>query len=156
MGRRPELRFDYIQKNARFVRDRRRMAVRLHQQHGCTVGRQPHMGVFLHAARRRLIEKLESAGNDPGRDDRRHGLRRVLDTIVQRQHRLSSQRPRHELQENLGDDTEAALGANEEILHRVARHVLHALAAEPCDAAVWQHDFKSHDVVAGDAVLQPS
>ena len=45
----------------RFVRDRRRMAVGLHQQHRLAVGRQADVRVVLDAARRHAIEELERA-----------------------------------------------------------------------------------------------
>ncbi len=114
------------------------------------------MGVVLDAARRHPIEELERARDDPRRDDRRHRFRRILDPIVERQHRPPRRRARHQLQQDLGDDAERALGSDEQILHRVAGDVLHARAAEPRDPAVGQHDFERHHVVARDAVLQPA
>ena len=60
------------------------------------------------------------------------------------------------LQQHLGDDAERALGADEQVLHRVAGDVLDARAAEARDPPVRQHDLERHHVVARDAVLQPA
>ena len=138
----------------RFVGHGRRMAVGFHQQHGGAVGRQADVRVLLDAARRHLIQELERAGDDPRRDDRRHRLGGILDAIVERQHGPPRGRARHELQQHFGDDPERALRPDEQILHRVAGDVLHALAAEPRDPAVGQHDLERHHVVARHAVLQ--
>ena len=46
--------------------------------------------------------------------------------------------------------------ADEDVLHRIAGDVLHALVAEPDDVAVGEHDFHAHHVVARDAVFQPA
>ena len=56
--------------------------------------------------------------------------------IVEREHRPARRGPRHELEQDLGDDAERAFGADEQILQRVAGHVLHALVAEARDLAV--------------------
>ena len=69
------------------VGDGRRMAVGFHQQHGVAIGRQPDVRVVLDAARGHLIEELERARDDPRRDDRRDRVGRILDPVVQRQHR---------------------------------------------------------------------
>ena len=136
------------------VGDGRRVAVRLHQQHRVAVGRQADVGVVLDAAGRHPIEELERARDDPRRDDRGDRFRRILDPIVERQHRPPRRRARHQLQQHLGDDAERAFRSDEQVLHRVAGDVLHARAAEPRDPAVGQHDFERHHVVARDAVLQ--
>ncbi len=117
----------------RFVRDRRRMAVGFHQQHGLAVGRQADVGVVLDAAGGHAIEKLERARNDARRDDRGDRVGGVLDRVVERQHRPARRRPRHELEQHLGDDAERALGADEQVLERVAGDVLDARVAEPRD-----------------------
>ena len=114
------------------------------------------MGVVLDAARRHPIEELERARDDPRRDDRRDRFRRILDPVVQRQHRPPRRRARHQLQQDLGDDAERPFRSDEQVLHRVAGDVLDARAAEPRDPAVRQHDFERHHVVARDAVLQPA
>ena len=80
----------------------------------------------------------------------------IADTVVQRQHRPSGGGPGDEPDQDFGDDAERAFGSDEEILERVAGHVLHALVAKPGNFAVRQDDLQAHDVVARDAVLQAS
>ena len=138
------------------VGDGRRMAVGFHQQHRFAVGRQPDVRVVLDAARRHAIEELQRAGDDARRDDGGDGFGGVLDAVVQREHRPPRRRPRHELEQHLGDDAERAFRSDEEILERVTGDVLHARAAEPRDLAVSQDDLQSHDVVARHAVLEPA
>ena len=74
--------------------------------------------------------------------------------VVHRQQRAARGRARHELEQHFGDDAQRAFAADEEVLHRIAGHVLHAFVAEPGDLAIGQHDRQAHDVVARDAVLQ--
>ena len=130
------------------------MAVGFHQQHSLAVGRQADVRVVLDAARGHAIEELQRARDDARRDDRRDGFRRVLDRVVQREHRPARRRPRHELEQHFGDDAERAFRANKQILERVSGDVLHARAAQPRDSTVSEHDLESHHVVARHAVLQ--
>ena len=73
-----------------------------------------------------------------------------------REQRFLRRRFRHELEQHFGDDAERAFGADEDVLHRIAGHVLHAFVAEPHDLAAGEHDFQAHHVIARDAVLQPA
>ena len=138
----------------RFVRDRGRMPVGFHQQHGGAIGRQADARVLFDAPCRHSIEKLQRARDDARGDDGRHGFCGVFDPIVERQHRPPGRGPGHELQEHFGDDAQCALRADEQILQRVARDVLDTGVAEPRDPAVGQHDLEAHHIVARDAVLE--
>ncbi len=89
------------------------MAVRLHQQQRPGVNRQAEMNLRLHTAQRGLIQKLQRAGVEPGRDDRRDGLRSVLQIRKRRQHRGLRGGARHQLQQNFGHYAQRALGTNE-------------------------------------------
>ena len=137
-----------------FVLNGGRVPIGLHQQDRRAVGGQADLGVVLHAAGGHAIEELERAGDDARGDDGRHGLGRVLDAVVERQHRPACLRLRDELEQHLRDDAERAFGADEEILHRISRDVLHARAAEARDGAVGEHHLEGHHVVARDPVLQ--
>src|SRR2546429_323923 len=83
-------------------------------------------------------------------DSRAHGRRRRVHAREGCEQRFFRARLRHELQQNFRDDPERALGADEHVLHRITGDIFHALAAEPDDAAVREHDFEAHHVVARD------
>ena len=139
-----------------FVRDRRRVAVGFHQEHRFAIGRQADARVLLDASGGHPVEKLQRAGNDARRDDGGDRFGGVVDAVVEREHRPARGRPRHQLEQHLGDDAERALRSDEEILERVTRDVFHARAAEARHLAVGEHDFEPHHVVARDAVLEPA
>ena len=59
----------------------------------------------------------------------------------------------NEFENDLREDAEGALGADHQLLHRVAGDVLEELAAVLDDLAGGGHDFEPQDVSLGDAVL---
>ena len=130
------------------------MPVGLHEQQRLAVAGQANLGVVLDATDGHAVEKLQRAGDDLRRDDVGHRLRGVLHAVVARQHRATGGRAGDDLEQDFGDDAEGAFGADEEVLHRIPRDVLHAGVAEVGDTSVGQHDFESHDVIAGDAVFE--
>ena len=72
----------------RLLLDHGRVPVRLHEQDGLGIQRQADLRIFLHALDRDPIEKLQRAGNDLRRDDRRDRFRRRVHLRESRQQRF--------------------------------------------------------------------
>ena len=85
------------------------MPIRLHEQHGLCIQRQPDVRVLLHAADGDPIQKLQRAGDDLRRDNFGDGLRRRIHPCKSREQRATRLRLRHELQQHLGNDARACL-----------------------------------------------
>ena len=73
--------------------------------------------------------------------------------VRKRTSRSTWPRPRQQLQDDLREDAERALGADQQVHQVVAGDVLDALAAELDDLAGRRDDLQADDVAAGDAVL---
>ena len=137
-----------------FLRDDNGMPIRFHEDNRGGSGGQADFGVGLDTGAGLAVEELEGAGNDLLFDDLRDGPRRCLHRVKGSKEGPARFGSRDELEEDLGDDAEGALGPDEEILHRVAGDVFNALRSEPGDLARGQNDLDAHDVVSGNAIFQ--
>ena len=91
---------------------------------------------------------LESGGGHLGNRDTGGG-----DRWEEGEHCLLRWRGGPQPERRLGDDSERALRADEEVGQRISGHVLHVAAAGPDRAAIGQDDLQREDSVAGHAVL---
>src|SRR5216683_5190853 len=102
----------------------------------------------------RAVHELEGGRQDAAAHDPRDRLAGLRELIEDRHRGYSRAGQRRELENHLGDDTERALRADEQLHQRVARRVLGELAAEAQDFTAGQYDSEADDVVARHAVFE--
>ena len=102
---------------------------------------------------REAVHHLDRGRQDPGGDDRGHGLAGRVGRAERRQLRRHRLRLAEDAQRDLGRDPERPLGADEGA-EQVGAVRVERLAAELDDLAVGEHDGQARDVVDGEAVLE--
>ena len=131
-----------------------RVPVHLDQQQGLHVQRQTDLGEILHARQSRSVQELQRAWDDLAVDNGGDRLCCCAHRVELRQHRLFGLGWWHQLECDLRDNTQRALGPDEQVLERETRDVLHAFCACLQDLSVRHHHLQRHHVVSRHAVFQ--
>ena len=135
--------------------DDRGVAVDLDQEEGRHLAGESDGGIVLDAVDRRLVHDLEGRRDDPGGDDLRDRLAGGADVPEIGEEGALVLRRGDQADRHLGDDPEGPFAADEQIAERIAGHVLDAFSPGGKLRAVIQEAREGHDVVPGDAVLEP-
>ena len=132
------------------------MAIRLNQQNRCRIAGKTDLGKIFHAIDRYRIEELQSAGNDLCGNDGRHCLSGALHRCKDSHERAPRGGFRNKFEQDLGDNAESPLGADEEVPERISGDILHAFVTSENDLSRGQHDFQAHHIIFRHAILQPA
>ena len=138
----------------RLLGDCGRVAVCLNQQNRRRIAGKANLGKILHAIDRHRVEKLQSAWNDLCRDDGRHRLSGAFHRCKDSHERPARGGFWDEFEQDLGDNAERPLGADEEVPERVSGNILYAFVTCKNDLSRGQHDFQAHHIILRHAILQ--
>ncbi|VTR67083.1 hypothetical protein DESC_580126 [Desulfosarcina cetonica] len=129
-------------------------AVHLDEEQPLGMARQTDAGRILHRVDHGFVHQLQGHGQDTRADDVRHGGRRGVQVVVDRQDRACGLGQWHHAQGDLGDDSEGAFRAAEKARQAVAGHVLDVAAAEADHLARGQDHFQAEHIIDGDPVFE--
>src|SRR6185437_9569899 len=133
-----------------------RQAVQFHNQHRAGIEWKPKVIRRLNRLGDELVHHLQGGGDNTGGDDLTDGRAGIIHALEHAQHGFIGLRRTHEPDQNVRDDTEHSLTADDGPAQIVTVHVFAAVRsrAEPDHFSVGQYDFKAEDVIRRDAVFE--
>lgn len=129
-------------------------AVHFDQQNRGRFHGQAGLGVGFHVLDAALVHDFQGAGHDVGSDNPGHGFRGLVDVGVHGHHGFGSLGRGHELENDVGENTQRAFGARHEPGHVITGNAFDRARAGFHQFAAIVENFHAHDIVFGHAVFQ--